>query len=150
MEVQAHTQRESAQRIEDYLSQFPQAHCPTFEHFGPGVYVRQMIVPAETVATGAIHKTEHLTIVAGHCWLTTDEGSREFIGVDVVRSQPGIKRVIVAIETTVVITVHQNPDDERDLDKIIARLTDTPAAQLLGGSDNQQARIQRAKQEALA
>lgn len=143
------TEREKVERLEAVLQQFPQVECPVSHHFGPGVYMRTMLVPAGTIATGAVHKTAHTTIIAGHCLLTTSDGPREFLGYHVIDSLPGAKRAITAIETTVVTTVHLNPDDERDLDKLVARLTDTPAAQLLGGSNNRQAQIQREKQEAL-
>lgn len=148
-EVAEITEREKVERLEAILEQFPQVDCPVHHHFSPGLYLRTMIVPAGVIATGAVHKTAHSTIIAGHCLLTTSEGPREFLGYHVIDSQPGIKRAITAIETTVVTTVHLNPDDERDLDKLVERLTDTPASELLGGECNRQALIQREKQEAL-
>lgn len=130
------TQRENVERLEGYLARFPQVHCEVQNHFAPGVYLRTMIVPAGAIATGAVHKTEHLTIIAGHCLLTTDEGPREFIGYETFLSKPGAKRAIVAIETTVVTTVH--PTDETDLDKLCELLTESKSTELIGGPANKQ------------
>lgn len=139
--------REKVQRWEDMLATLPQVFCPTLHHFGPGVYVRQMIVPAGTDAVGAVHKTEHLTVIAGHCLLTTDEGPREFIGVEVIRSAAGTKRVIRALETTVVLTIH--PTEETDTDRLVELLTESKASDLLEGGNNKQALNQREDMEKL-
>jgi len=147
IEQQQATPREKVERLERILERFAQAECPVQHHFGPGVYLRTMIIPAGTFATGAVHKTEHLTIVAGHCLLTTDEGPREFIGYETFLSKPGAKRAIHAIETTIVTTVHVT--DERDPDKLVELLTESKAEELLGGSKNRQALIQRGELEAL-
>lgn len=134
--VEQVSQREKVERLERVLEQAPQAECPVQHHFAPGVYLRTMVVPKGVIATGAVHKTEHLTIVAGHCVLTTDEGPREFIGYETFVSKPGAKRAIVAIETTVVTTVH--PTEERDLDKLCALLTESRSDELLGAPGNRQ------------
>lgn len=128
--------RDRVQRLEDALTQYPQAECPTRHHFAPGVYVREMTVPKTVTATGAVHKTEHLTIICGHCVLTTDEGPKEFKGYHVIASKPGAKRAIYAIEETIVTTIH--PTEETDLDRLCELLTESKPAELLGGSQNKQ------------
>ena len=128
--------RERVQRLETALECVPQVECPVRHHFAPGVYVREMTVPAGTIATGAVHKTEHLTIVVGHCWLTTDEGVKELVGWNVVKSAPGIKRAITTVTDTKVTTIHAT--DETDMDKLVELLTESKASELLGGPDNRQ------------
>ena len=132
----AHSMREKVCRLERVLEKSPQVECPVRHHFAPGVYMREMTVPAGVIATGAVHKTEHLTIVCGHCHLTTDEGTREFCGYEVFLSKPGAKRAIYAIEETKVTTVHVTED--RDLDKLCLLLTESKPTELLGGSENRQ------------
>lgn len=132
----ATTMRESVQRLEDAIAQMPPAECGLRHHFAPGVYLREMTVPAGVVATGAVHKTEHLTIIVGHCFLTTDEGVQEFQGHCTIRSKPGVKRAIVAITETILTTVHVTT--ETDLDKLCELLTESKADELLGGSANKQ------------
>lgn len=116
--------------------QLPQVEAPQFDHFGPGVYVRELQVPAGTFAVGAVHRTEHLAIVIGHCWLTTDEGVREFWGVHVVKSKAGAQRAIAAITECRVFTIH--PTDETDPEKLVELLTHSKASELAGGAENRQ------------
>lgn len=128
--------RARVERLEAILEGQPQVECPVRHHFAPGVYMREMTVPAGVIATGAVHKTEHLTIVAGHCLLTTDDGPREFVGYTTFLSKPGAKRAIQAIEETIVTTVH--PTEETDLDKLCELLTESKSCELLGGPQNRQ------------
>jgi hypothetical protein len=128
--------RSRVERLEAEVAKTPQVECPVVNHFAPGVYVREMTVPAGTVATGAVHKTEHLTIIVGHCHLTTDEGVKEFVGFHTIKSKPGTKRAIYAVTETKVSTIH--PTEETDLDKLCELLVDTPRDELLGGARNRQ------------
>jgi V8-like Glu-specific endopeptidase len=128
--------RERVERMERILENVPQVECPTRHKFAPGVYAREVQVPAGTLATGAVHKTEHLTIVVGHCFLTTEEGAKEIIGYDSFVSQPGAKKAIFAIEDTIVTTIH--PTDETDVEKLCELLTESKSDELLGGSKNRQ------------
>lgn len=136
--------REKVQRLEDIIAQAPQAECPLRHQFAPGLYAREMLVPAGVVATGAVHKTEHMTIVVGHCVLTTDEGAQEFMGYHSFVSKPGAKRAIYAIQPTMVTTLHVT--EETDLDKLCEQLTESKREELLGGSMNKQLLAQKAKE----
>lgn len=128
--------RQKVCRLEDSLRSLPQAVCPVRNLFAPGIYAREMTVPAGVTATGAVHKTEHMTLIDGHCVLTTDEGPKEFKGHHVIVSKPGTKRAIHAIEQTIVTTIH--PTDETDEEKLVAMLTESTKDELLGGSSNKQ------------
>jgi hypothetical protein len=134
--------RQRVERLQGVIEQAPQVECRLKHYFAPGVYVREMTVPAGVVATGAVHKTEHMTIVVGHCLLTTDDGARELRGHQTLVSKPGIKRAIVAIEETIVTTIH--PTTTTDLDALVEELTESTAAELLGGKDNRQLLLQPA------
>lgn len=129
--------RERVERLESLLSHYPQAECSFRHHFAPGVYAREMTIPAGVIATGAVHKTEHLSIISsGHCLLTTDEGAKEIHGPCTFVSKPGAKRALVAITETVMTTIH--PTDETDLDKLCSLLTESRSAELMGGPENRQ------------
>ena len=101
-------------------------HHLTFEtthHFGPGTYMRQLLIPKGTLLTGKIHKTEHLNVLSqGDLSVLTDDGIKRLKASTVVKSMPGIKRVGFAHEDSVWITVHQNPDNETDVAKLEERL----------------------------
>lgn len=135
------TMRQKVERAEKILEQLPQVECAVSHHFAPGVYARELRIPAGTIATGAVHKTEHLSILVGHCMLTTDEGPREFSGHNTFVSKPGAKRMIVAISDVVMTTIH--PTEEKDLDKLCELLTETTSAQLIGGKENRQMLINK-------
>lgn len=88
-------------------------------HFAPGVYAREMFIPAGTVLTGKIHKTEHLNIIsAGKIAVVWPGGKKIITAPHTMVSQPGTKRVGYALEDTVWITIHAT--DETDL-KIIEK-----------------------------
>lgn len=128
--------RDHVQRLEDALVQLPQVDCPVRHHFGPGVYMREMTIPKGVTAVGAVHRTEHLSIVCGHCLVTTDEGVKELQGYATVHSRAGAKRAAYALEDTIFTTIH--PTTETDLEKLCEMLTETTADQLIGGKNNRQ------------
>lgn len=140
----ATTMREKVERLERVLENVPQVECPTRHQFAPGLYAREMLVPAGTIATGAVHKTEHLTIVVGHCLLTTDKGAEELMGYHSFVSKTGAKRAIHAIQDTMVTTLHVT--QETDMDKLCEELTESKSDELLGGPMNRQLLAQKHKE----
>ncbi|MBM6427850.1 hypothetical protein JQC70_22100 [Burkholderia contaminans] len=124
-------------RLEAEVSKLPQAACPVWHHFAPGLYARQMFIPAGTVLTGAVHKTEHLCIVSGDIDVTTDDGVRRITAQQlVIKSAPGAKRAGFTHADTFWTTVHAT--DETDLDMLVVELTESTNQQLLGGDENRQ------------
>lgn len=100
-----------------------QVHIEPKHHFAPGVYLREIAIPKGITLTGMIHKTEHICILSqGEVIVETDDGLKRIKASSVIKSQPGAKRVLTAIEDSVWINVHLNPDDAQDLDAIEARL----------------------------
>lgn len=118
--------------LENELLKQPQLEIETTHHFAPGIYMRQVLIPKGAIVTGAIHKTEHLNILAqGELSVWTDEGIKRLSASSVIRSQPGIKRAGYAHEDSVWITVHPNVTDERDVEKIRLALTTNSFAEFL-------------------
>lgn len=138
------TMRAQVERLERTIEHLPQVECPVRHHFAPGVYAREMTIPAGVIATGAVHKTEHLSILVGHCMLTTDDGPKEFSGHNTFVSKPGAKRAIVAISDVVMTTIH--PTEETDLDKLCELLTEATSAELIGGEENKQMLMNKARE----
>lgn len=137
--VPAASMRRRVERLEAVIEQAPQVDCPVRHHFAPGIYMREMTIPAGVVLTGAVHKTEHLNIVLrGHIAANTADDVAERRGGDIFVSLPGLKRAGVALEETVWITIHANPTNETDLDKLVPMLVEATNAQLLGGRENRQ------------
>lgn len=89
----------------------------TIHHFAPGVYMREVVIPAGATVTGKIHKTEHLNIVSqGDITVWTEDGMKRVQAGTVIKSKPGMKRVGYAHSETRWITVH--PTTETDLEKL--------------------------------
>jgi hypothetical protein len=136
--------REKVYALEAELQKHPQVDCPVVNHFAPGIYAREMTIPAGVVLTGAVHKTEHLNIVSkGRISVSTDDGMKEVAAPYAFVSKPGTKRVGFAIEETVWTTIHAT--HETDLDKLVIELTESTNQELLGGDDNAQLIANRLK-----
>jgi quercetin dioxygenase-like cupin family protein len=91
----------------------------TVHHFAPGIYMRELHIPKGAILTGKIHKTEHLNILSqGRLIVWTEDGMKELSASTVVKSLPGIKRAGHALEDSVWITVHPNPEDIEDVKRL--------------------------------
>lgn len=91
--------------------------CPLKHHFAPGVYAREIFIPAGTVIIGKIHKHAHVNIISqGSASVMTEFGEMKIEAPCTFISQPGTKRAVLAITDVIWTTVH--PTDETDLAKI--------------------------------
>jgi len=120
--------RDAIFRAEDWILEQPQADIETVHRFAPGVYTREMIVPANVMLTGAIHKTEHISIFLSGTMLVPDEsGQTKKITAPIVElAKPGIKRLGFTLEEVRWITVH--PTEMTDVEQIEAEFfTNDPA-----------------------
>jgi hypothetical protein len=90
--------------------------------FAPGMYCRELKIPAGACLTGKIHREAHINIISqGDISVLTEHGIKRFVAPCVLISSVGIKRVGFAHTDTTWITVHANPTDETDLEKLEAR-----------------------------
>lgn len=91
--------------------------CPLKHHFAPGLYAREIFIPAGILIIGKIHRHSHVnTISKGKCVVATEFGLQELEAPHSFVSQPGVKRAVLALEDTIWTTYH--PTDETDLEKI--------------------------------
>lgn len=127
--------RERVLRLEAALREFPQLPEDVIHHFSPGVYIRELRIPKGAILTGKIHRHAHLNIMpVGDISVLTEHGIRRITGPATLMSSPGIKRAGFAHEDTIWMTVHANPDDERDLSKLEERFI-APDFEALGVLD---------------
>ena len=69
--------RASVMSLTDRMMQLPQVECPLTHRFAPGVYSREIFIPAGTIIIGKIHRHEHLNfLLEGEITVVTEEGSR--------------------------------------------------------------------------
>ncbi len=86
-------------------------------HFAPGIYARELFIPAGVLLTGKIHKTEHLNILLkGRIEISNMGESREMVAPLIFVSPPGTKRAGYAHEDSVWITIHAT--EETDVKKL--------------------------------
>jgi hypothetical protein len=105
-------------RLEGAIRQFLEpAALKVTHHFSDGLYARELFIPAGTVLTGEIHKTENLNIMSqGDLSLFANGETFRVQAPYTVVSPPGTKRAAFAHSDTVWTTIHAT--DERDVDKI--------------------------------
>lgn len=110
-------------QLEDHMLQLPQAECPVVHHFGPGLYIREVTLPAGILAIGHAQRYEHLNIMlTGAVAMLGDDGQVKVLCAPLIfTGQPGRKTGYV-LETTTWLNVY--PTDERDVDKIEAMFLD--------------------------
>lgn len=100
------------------LASLPQADCPVRHHFTPGLYCREITMPAGTTLTSMEHKTEHPFIVSkGVIEVVSSTGGAELIqaphfGI----TRAGTKRILRALTDTIWTTFHAT--GETDVVKI--------------------------------
>lgn len=122
--------------LETLLRAGPQADCPVRNLFSPGIFMREMLIPAGVVLVGAEHRTRHMNIISkGRITVWTEDGMRELSAPYVFESLPGTKRAGYAHEDTIWTTVHANPDDETSMEVLTERLTTSKYSDLLENRD---------------
>jgi quercetin dioxygenase-like cupin family protein len=111
--------REKVLRLEAALRSLPNQIDPeagVTHHFAPGVYVRELFIPAGACIVGKIHRHEHLSILMkGSIVVLTETGPVEMHAPSIVKAPPGTKRAAYALTDVIWVNVHPNPDDEPDL-----------------------------------
>lgn len=114
--------REQIERLEQHMLRGEGAGTAvpieTWHHFADGLVARTIFIPANTSLTGAPHKAEHLNICSGDITVWTEEGMKRLTGYHVIPSLPAAKRAGHVHADTWWTTVHLNPGNERDLDKL--------------------------------
>ncbi len=110
-------------RAEQVLAALPQQLCPLKHVFTPGLYTRQILMPAGTLLTSRIHLFEHPFIIsAGVVSVWGDERGWEtlqapYLGV----TKPATRRVLYIHQDTIWTTFHVT--NETDPEKIVEQVT---------------------------
>lgn len=84
--------------------------------FAPGMYLRELTVPAGMLLVGKTHRHAHFLVVTkGRAEVISEFGRTVVEPGYISVSQAGVKRVVLALEDTQFITIHLNPSDTQDL-----------------------------------
>lgn len=105
---------------------FPQAECKTSHYFGPGIYIREAVIPADVYLVGHEHKHAGLSIaVKGEAIVCVDGRWSKVTAPSIFYSGPG-KKMLRTISEFVIWNIHPNPDDETDVEVLKKRNVDVP------------------------
>lgn len=120
---------EKVDELEAKLLELPQIDAKVYNHFGPGLYVRELHIPAGSFIIGHSHKSEQLNILlSGECILLPPGGeSIRLKAPYMFNGKPGRK---MAYAITDVIWQNIHATDETDLDKLEDMLIEKSEAYL--------------------
>lgn len=84
---------EAIPNLETFMLQLPQVSCPVVHHFGPGIAIREVSIPAGTFAVGHYQNFEHLNIMLKGCVhvLNDDASITELKAPLIFTGKPGRK-----------------------------------------------------------
>ena len=105
---------------------------PPLKHWlAPGIYAREIHLPANTLVVGKIHRHRHFNILSqGRITCYTEFGLQTLEAPASFISEPGTKRVVFTHEDAIWTTIHPNPTDETDLKKLEDMFTSLDYAEL--------------------
>ena len=144
--------RENDDRLDELevamLENFEPVHCLTTHKFTDGMYIREIFMPAGSLITSKIHKTEHPYIVSyGKAAVSIDgddwnEITAPYTGITI----PGTRRVLYIIEDCIWTTFHRvdgmkseyNNLNDEEKEKIVEKIEENilePHLNYLTGTD---------------
>jgi hypothetical protein len=105
---------------------------PPLKHWlAPGIYAREIHLPANTLVVGKIHRHRHFNILSqGRITCYTEFGLQTLEAPASFISEPGTKRVVFTHEDAIWTTIHPNPTDETDVAKLEEMFTALEYAEL--------------------
>lgn len=139
------TLRAKVERLEEEMQALPQVDCPVRHFFAPGLFAREITIPAGATLVGAVHRTENLAVLSkGRLLLATEAGPVEIAAPHILTVKPGDKNSATALEESVWTNFHSNPTNETDIAVLAEVFTESKLSDLLGGSTNKQLAANRA------
>ncbi len=95
---------------------------PVTHRFTPGLYIREISIPAGTLLTSALHWTEHPFVISkGRIEVVSEtEGRVVYEAPHTGITKPGTRRALYALTDTIWTTFHAT--DETDVEKICATI----------------------------
>jgi quercetin dioxygenase-like cupin family protein len=118
--------KDGIEELEGELLKIPgstECNLPLEHLFQPGIYIRRITMPTGQFIIGAEHTEKHFNIVlSGRCSIICDGRVMELKGGDMFLSEANVRKVLQIHETTVWLTLHENPANETDIVSLESRL----------------------------
>ena len=104
-------------KLEELTVKEDQVDCPVVHRFSPGVYIREVFIPADTFAIGHRQRKEHLNIfLAGRVMMLNEDGTTsELVAPMIFTGKPGRKCGYISED---VVWLNVYPTDERDIETL--------------------------------
>ena len=124
------------QMLEAELLKYPQPDCPVVHRFAPGLYIRELTIPADTFVIGHKQKMPQLNLMlAGRIILTNEDGTRtELVAPQMFVGPPG-RKIAYAVETVIWQNIY--PTTETDVATLEATYLDKSYAWQTAQRDQQ-------------
>ena len=113
----------------DVLVKHPEAEIKPMvnHHFAPQIYIREFLGPKDSIVMSKVHKEPNMFIlIKGHVKIVSTAQKKEQVDVfkdfAICTTPANTKRVGYFLEDTIILTVHPNPDDSRDIEELEARI----------------------------
>jgi hypothetical protein len=98
---------------EKTLLQLPQVECSVVHHFGPGVCIREVFMPAGTLAIGHKQRFEHLNVMLrGKVMIANDDGTTQILSAPVIFTGKAGRKIGYVMEDMVWQNIY--PTDLKD------------------------------------
>lgn len=124
------------QRLEAAFLDMPQADCPITHRFAPGIYIREVRMPAGSYVIGHHHKTDHLNIMlSGHLTILNEDGTKTELRAPQTFIAPTGRKIAYIHEDVIWQNVFAT--EERDIDTLDEMFLDKSEAWLEAQKFNQ-------------
>lgn len=111
--------KESIEEVEDRLLQHPQVECPVIHRFSPGLYIRELFMPAGTFAIGHHQNFEHFNVMLkGKVLMLNDDGTTSEVVAPVTFTGKQGRKIGVILEDMVWQNIYPNHENETDVNKL--------------------------------
>lgn len=92
---------------------------PVTHEFADQIYLRKMVMQKNQIVVGAEHKHEHVWfLLTGKVLIKEGEETIVHEAPCYTISKPGAKRTIIALEESIFMNVHKNPDNIKDIKEL--------------------------------
>lgn len=118
--------------LEHEVAKLPQYECPLKHYFAEGLYVREIFIPAGCVLVGYVHMQDCVTTISKGVIAINDGELTTVLRAPFTKTVPaGSKKAGYALEDTIWCDAYVNPDNDRSIEKLEARLTANTHAEFL-------------------
>ncbi len=111
------------EEVEGRMLVLPQVDVPLTHRFAPGVYMREVVMPAGSF----VIRTKHFNVVTkGRALVRMDDKVEEIIAPCVFVSEAGVRKILLIVEEMTWATVHPTTEtDQAKLDELLIEKSET-------------------------